>query len=113
MVMVTVFISHGTPMRRPWEVRLSRAFVLAGTVDKTERIACFVDGFNLYQETDVNVGLWMLNEAHKGSFDHAFLLSNDSDLAPVVAMLKTELAASATSTRACSTTPPSAHATRS
>jgi len=42
------------------------------------------------KETDVNVGLWMLNEAYKDTFDHAFLVSNDSDLSPVIRMLRQE-----------------------
>lgn len=42
------------------------------------------------KETDVNIGLYMVNEAYKDTYDHAFLLSNDSDLTPVVRMLRTE-----------------------
>jgi uncharacterized LabA/DUF88 family protein len=42
------------------------------------------------KETDVNVALYMLNEAYKNTFDHAFLVSNDSDLAPVVRMMRKE-----------------------
>jgi len=42
------------------------------------------------KETDVNIALWILNEAYKDTFDRAFVLSNDSDLAPVVRMLRQE-----------------------
>lgn len=42
------------------------------------------------KETDVNIGLWMLNEAYKGTFDHAFLVTNDSDLTSVVRMIRKE-----------------------
>lgn len=42
------------------------------------------------KETDVNIGLYMLNEAYKGTFDHAFLVSNDSDLTAIVRMLRQE-----------------------
>jgi uncharacterized LabA/DUF88 family protein len=40
------------------------------------------------KETDVNIALHMLNAAYRDEFDHAFLLSNDSDLSPVVRMLR-------------------------
>lgn len=42
------------------------------------------------KETDVNIGLYAINQAHKNNFDFAFLVSNDSDLAPVVRMLRAE-----------------------
>lgn len=42
------------------------------------------------KETDVNLALYLLNEARKDSYDHAFLLSNDSDLVPAVKMLRSE-----------------------
>ncbi|MCK5688891.1 NYN domain-containing protein [Myxococcota bacterium] len=42
------------------------------------------------KETDVNLALWLLNEARKDSYDHAFLISNDSDLAPAVRMVTAE-----------------------
>ena len=42
------------------------------------------------KETDVNIGLWVLNEAYKNSYDHAFIVSRDSDLTPVVKMLHAE-----------------------
>ncbi len=42
------------------------------------------------KETDVNIGLFMLNEAYKNSYDMGLLLSADSDLAPVVRMLRTQ-----------------------
>ncbi|MBL8720107.1 MAG: NYN domain-containing protein [Myxococcales bacterium] len=42
------------------------------------------------KETDVNIGLHMLNLAHKSAYDVALLVSNDSDLAPVVRMVRAE-----------------------
>jgi uncharacterized LabA/DUF88 family protein len=42
------------------------------------------------KETDVNAAIWMLNEARKGSFDSAYIMSGDSDLAPAVRMLRNE-----------------------
>jgi uncharacterized LabA/DUF88 family protein len=42
------------------------------------------------KETDVNIALHLLNLAYKDCFDCALLISNDSDLAPAVRMLKTE-----------------------
>ncbi len=39
------------------------------------------------KETDVNTALWLLNEARKNTYDQAFLMSGDSDLAPAVRML--------------------------
>ena len=40
------------------------------------------------KETDVNIAIWMLNEAYKDTFDTAFLISRDSDLVPAVKMIK-------------------------
>ena len=40
------------------------------------------------KETDVNIAIALLDLAHKDLFDHAFLLSRDSDLAPAVHKLK-------------------------
>lgn len=40
------------------------------------------------KETDVNIALYLLNLAYKDCFDCALLVSNDSDLAPAVRMLK-------------------------
>jgi hypothetical protein len=45
------------------------------------------------KETDVSIGSYMVNEAYKDTFDHAFLVSNDSDLSPVVRMLRREFPA--------------------
>ena len=42
------------------------------------------------KETDVNIGLFMMNEAHKDSYDRGLLLSGDSDLAPVIRMMRSE-----------------------
>lgn len=42
------------------------------------------------KETDVNIALHLLNEAYKDAFDCALLVSNDSDLAPAIRMLKAE-----------------------
>ncbi len=40
------------------------------------------------KETDVNLALAMLDLAYKDRYDHAFLLSRDSDLAPAVSKAK-------------------------
>ena len=40
------------------------------------------------KETDVNLALAMLDLAYKDRYDHAFLLSRDSDLAPAVRKVK-------------------------
>jgi hypothetical protein len=42
------------------------------------------------KETDVNIALWLLNEAYKDSFDQAFILSRDSDLTPAIRMVLEE-----------------------
>jgi uncharacterized LabA/DUF88 family protein len=40
------------------------------------------------KETDVNIALWLINEAYRDTFDEAFILSRDSDLMPAVRMLR-------------------------
>ena len=40
------------------------------------------------KETDVNIALAMLNLAYQDKYDHAFLISNDSDLAPAIRMVR-------------------------
>lgn len=42
------------------------------------------------KETDVNLALWLLNEARKSSYDTALLVSRDSDLAPAIRMVGSE-----------------------
>jgi uncharacterized LabA/DUF88 family protein len=42
------------------------------------------------KETDVNIALAMLNMAYKRLYDSAILISADSDLAPVIRLLRTE-----------------------
>ncbi|GAA2880506.1 hypothetical protein GCM10010837_37060 [Aminobacter niigataensis] len=42
------------------------------------------------KETDVNIALWLVNEAYKDNFDEAFVLSRDSDLTPAIKMLLAE-----------------------
>jgi hypothetical protein len=39
------------------------------------------------KETDVNIALWLLNEAYRDVYDEAFILSRDSDLTPAVKMI--------------------------
>lgn len=39
------------------------------------------------KETDVNIALYMLNEAYKNTYDLALLVSRDSDLKPAVKMI--------------------------
>ncbi|MBX9703595.1 MAG: NYN domain-containing protein [Silvanigrellaceae bacterium] len=40
------------------------------------------------KETDVNLALALLDMAYKDEYDHAFLLSRDSDLAPAIHKVK-------------------------
>lgn len=42
------------------------------------------------KETDVNIALCMLNEAYKDSYDAAYVISRDSDLAPPIRMVLKE-----------------------
>lgn len=42
------------------------------------------------KETDVNIALAMLDLDYKDKFDHAFLISNDSDLAPAIHMVEAQ-----------------------
>lgn len=41
------------------------------------------------KESDVNVALWMLDQAYQDTYDRALLISNDSDLVPPIRMLHT------------------------
>jgi uncharacterized LabA/DUF88 family protein len=40
------------------------------------------------KETDVNIAIYLLNEAYKDSYDTAILVTNDTDLVPAITMLK-------------------------
>ena len=40
------------------------------------------------KESDVNIAIWMLDCAYRDTFDCAFLLSGDSDLAPPIRMIR-------------------------
>lgn len=40
------------------------------------------------KETDVNIALALLNLAYRDEYDHAFLVSNDSDLSPAIHMIR-------------------------
>ncbi|MBI3444769.1 MAG: NYN domain-containing protein [Magnetospirillum sp.] len=40
------------------------------------------------KETDVNIALWLVNQAYRDTYDEAFLISRDSDLAPAVRMVR-------------------------
>jgi len=40
------------------------------------------------KQTDVNIALMMLDQAHKDRYDHAYLISNDSDLVPAIQMAR-------------------------
>jgi uncharacterized LabA/DUF88 family protein len=40
------------------------------------------------KETDVNIALYLLRDAHLNKFDRALLMSGDSDLAPAVRMVR-------------------------
>jgi uncharacterized LabA/DUF88 family protein len=40
------------------------------------------------KETDVNIALFLLDQAYKDTFDRALVISNDSDLAPAIKMVR-------------------------
>jgi uncharacterized LabA/DUF88 family protein len=40
------------------------------------------------KETDVNIAIYLLNEAYKNTYDIAILVTNDTDLVPAITMLK-------------------------
>jgi len=40
------------------------------------------------KETDVNIAIYLINEAYKDTFDTAILVTNDTDLVPAIKMLK-------------------------
>ncbi|HSX11141.1 MAG TPA: NYN domain-containing protein [Chlamydiales bacterium] len=42
------------------------------------------------KETDVNIALFLLNLAYHNAFDRALVISNDSDLAPAIRMVRSE-----------------------
>jgi uncharacterized LabA/DUF88 family protein len=42
------------------------------------------------KETDVSIGITMLNDAYKGKYERAYLISRDSDLMPAIKMIRTE-----------------------
>lgn len=42
------------------------------------------------KETDVSIGITMLNDAYKGKFDRAYLVTRDFDLMPAVKMIRAE-----------------------
>lgn len=42
------------------------------------------------KETDVNLALWMTREAYRGNYDQALLVTNDSDLASTVKLLRAD-----------------------
>lgn len=42
------------------------------------------------KETDVSIGITMLNDAYKGLFDKAYLVTRDSDLLPAIRMIRKE-----------------------
>jgi uncharacterized LabA/DUF88 family protein len=42
------------------------------------------------KETDVNIALYLLNEAYKDTYDAALIVSRDSDLKPAIAMVRQE-----------------------
>jgi uncharacterized LabA/DUF88 family protein len=42
------------------------------------------------KETDVSIGITMLNDAYKGSYERAYLITRDSDLMPAIKMIRAE-----------------------
>ncbi len=47
--------------------------------------------YNSYEEkeTDVNIALYLLDGAYRDTYDHALVVSRDSDLVPALRMLRT------------------------
>jgi uncharacterized LabA/DUF88 family protein len=41
------------------------------------------------KETDVNIALYLLNEAYQDTYDKAIVVTNDTDLVPAIKMAKT------------------------
>lgn len=39
------------------------------------------------KQSDVNLAIWMVREAYRSNYDEAFLVSQDSDLAPVIGLI--------------------------
>ena len=42
------------------------------------------------KETDVSIGIAMLNDAYKGRYERAYLITRDSDLMPAIKMIRAE-----------------------
>ena len=42
------------------------------------------------KQTDVGIGVHLINDAHLGRFDRAFMLSLDTDMLPVLKLMKSE-----------------------
>jgi hypothetical protein len=42
------------------------------------------------KETDVSIRITMLNDAYKGKYDRAYLITRDSDLMPAIKMVRAE-----------------------
>jgi hypothetical protein len=42
------------------------------------------------KETDVSIGITMLNDAYKNLYDRAYLITRDSDLMPAIRMIRSE-----------------------
>ncbi len=40
------------------------------------------------KETDVNIGIHLLNDAYKDLYDHALVMTADSDISPAIKMVK-------------------------
>ena len=40
------------------------------------------------KQTDVNMGIYLINEAYRDSYDTAFILSNDTDQVPAIRLVK-------------------------
>ena len=40
------------------------------------------------KETDVNIAIWLLNEAYRNTYDTAYIVSRDSDMVPAIRMVR-------------------------
>ena len=51
----------------------------------------YVDGFNFYYRSDVNLASHMVNGGHKGCYKVAVVISDDSDLAAPLRIVRNDL----------------------
>lgn len=91
--------AHWLPDARKRHVAYVRALSSRGVIPvmgqfKRKNRACKQCGARWFsheeKETDVNIALAILNLAHRNQYDHAILITGDSDLAPAVNLVLSE-----------------------